>query len=370
MPSLYNKGIDAFFELLRAGLWEKEAFLSSYSDIDYAAIMRLADEQSVVGLITSGMEQVKDVRIPQVWTLQFVGSTLQVEKKNEAMNQFIAILIRRFKAEKITTVLVKGQGVAQAYERPLWRASGDVDLLLNQDDYKKAKLFLPRYGVIESEDISRMHLAMNIDSWIVELHGHMPFAMSKKADKVLDDVIEDTLTEGSVRVWNNGESEVPLPNPDNDLVIIFTHFLHHFFLEGVGLRQICDWCRLLWKYNSVIDRGLLQDRIQKAGLMTEWKCFGIIAVEVLGLPKEMMPFYDPNFKHKSQKVLRRILQCGNMGQNNDVNYRRSHKKIIVALITLWRRLKDFASLITVFPVDSPKFFFTYSFNRIRVEALR
>lgn len=35
-----NQG--AFFELLRAGLWGKDARLSQYKDIDYSAIMRLA----------------------------------------------------------------------------------------------------------------------------------------------------------------------------------------------------------------------------------------------------------------------------------------------------------------------------------------
>ena len=44
----------AFFELLRAGLWEKEAQLSQYKDIDYSAIMKMAEEQSLLGIITAG----------------------------------------------------------------------------------------------------------------------------------------------------------------------------------------------------------------------------------------------------------------------------------------------------------------------------
>ena len=57
-----------------------------------------------------------------------------------------------------------------------------------------------------------------------------------------------------------------MPGPDNDVVIVFTHFLHHFFIGGVGLRQICDWCRLLWTYRESLDRGLLESRIRKMGL--------------------------------------------------------------------------------------------------------
>ena len=41
----------AFFELLRAGLWEKEVRLSPYKDIDFSVILNLAEEQSVVVLL-------------------------------------------------------------------------------------------------------------------------------------------------------------------------------------------------------------------------------------------------------------------------------------------------------------------------------
>ena len=47
-----NNNIEAFLELVRAGLWESEAQLSQFGKVDYAEVMRLAEEQSVVGLIT------------------------------------------------------------------------------------------------------------------------------------------------------------------------------------------------------------------------------------------------------------------------------------------------------------------------------
>lgn len=90
MKTFSESNTQAFFELLRAGLWEKEARLSEYDSIDYAAIMQMAEEQSVVGLITAGLEQVKDVKIPQAMLLKFVGATLQIEQRYKAMNEFVA----------------------------------------------------------------------------------------------------------------------------------------------------------------------------------------------------------------------------------------------------------------------------------------
>ena len=42
-----------------------------YGEVDYAEVMRLAQEQAVVGLVAAGLEHVTDVKVPQVWALQF-----------------------------------------------------------------------------------------------------------------------------------------------------------------------------------------------------------------------------------------------------------------------------------------------------------
>ena len=39
MKTYLDNNIQAFFELLKAGLWEKDARLSQFNEIDYSAIM-------------------------------------------------------------------------------------------------------------------------------------------------------------------------------------------------------------------------------------------------------------------------------------------------------------------------------------------
>ena len=50
---MINNNQQAFFALVRAGLWEKEVRLLPYGDIDYAEVMRLSQEQAVVGLVAA-----------------------------------------------------------------------------------------------------------------------------------------------------------------------------------------------------------------------------------------------------------------------------------------------------------------------------
>lgn len=364
MQSLDNN-TQAFLALVRAGLWEQDVRLLPYQNIKWQEVYRLANEQSVLGLVLAGLEH-SDVKPPQVLLLQWIGEVQQIEQRNKAMNGFIADLIDRLRKEDVYCLLVKGQGVAQCYEKPLWRCAGDIDLLLSDENYKKAKsTLMPIASEIVNEDNATMHQALVINGFDVELHGRMPFVISKRIDEGIDKVLEDLFYRGNVRSWNYNDIQVFLPSPDNDVILVFTHFLHHFFIEGVGLRQICDWCRLLYTYKDSLNIKILESRIQEMGLMSEWKAFASLAVETLGMPVESMPFYDARFNDKGEKVLRRVLKSGNFGHNNDLSCRARYSGITYKIVAAWRRMRDFISLAPVFPVDAPRFFFTYLFNKVK-----
>ncbi len=361
-----NGSIEAFFALLRAGLWEKAVQLLPYGEIDFSTLRQLAEEQSIVGLVAAGLEHVTDVKVPRPDVLQFVGQTLQMEERNKAMNLFIAVFVDKMKAAGIYTLLVKGQGVAQFYERPLWRACGDVDLLMDDSNYIKAKDFIiPLADKVDNEIVSIKHQAMEINGFNVELHGMMPFLISRRVDMVVDSVIHNSLKEDGGKIWEIGSAEVPIPKPDNHILLVFAHFLHHFFIEGVGVRQICDWCRMLWTHRKELDLKLLEERIVRMGLMTEWRVFASLAVDYLGMPAEAMPFYDAKFKSKGEKVLKRVMKSGDFGHNNDLSYRTRYKGLTYKLVAAWRRFWDFASLVPLFPLDAPKFFVTYLFSKAK-----
>ena len=247
----HSNYIGVFYALLQAGLWEKDVQLLQYGRIDFKEVIQLAEEQSVVGLVTAGLEHVIDTKVPHESLVPFIGRTLHIEQKNKAMNDFIAKLINLLNKNGIKALLVKGQGVAQCYDRPLWRICGDVDLLLDAENYEKAKeLLIPLASSVDEENSYNKHIATTIKGWSVELHGRMPFQMSKNVEHEIDNIITDSLSNGCVKIWENNDTEVLLPANYNHLILVFTHFLGHFFIEGVGLRQICDWCRMVCAYRS------------------------------------------------------------------------------------------------------------------------
>lgn len=346
--------------LLRAGLWEKDVELQKYGATDFEDIIQLTEEQSVVGLVTAGMEHVVDTKVPQEVLLQLVGQALQLEKQNEEMNQFIGILIDRMREAGIYALLVKGQGIAQCYERPLWRVPGDVDLFLDYVNYKKASAFLRGIALSFGEEMRQtLHIDMIINGWSVELHGTLGSQLSKKIDRFLLELQDECFSRECVRIWRNGESNVLIPAVDNDVIFVFAHILQHLFKGGIGIRQVCDWCRLLWTYRESLERGLLESRIRKMGLMTEWKTFAAMAVNTLGMPEDAMPLYDKSFKKRSEKLLEFILEVGNFGHNRELSYTMEQSAFIRKYNITKAQLKDSVKLAGLFPIDAPKFFFNF-----------
>ena len=331
-----NNTQQAFFALVRAGLWEKEVRLLPYGDIDYAEVMRLAQEQAVVGLVAAGLEHVTDVKVPQVWALQFAGQTIQLEQRNKAMNQFIANLVAKMREADIYTLLVKGQGIAQCYERPQWRISGDIDFFLSDSNYEKAKSFLkPLANDGKPERLYSKEIGFYVNSWLIELHGTLHTGLSTRVDKSIDAVQRDVFYAGNVRSCYNCNTQVFLPAADEDVFLVFTHFVKHLYKEGgVTLRQMCDWCRLLYTYRESLNYGLLESRIKRAGLMSEWKAFGTLAVEYMGMPIEAMPLYskDEKWSRKAEKIVDFILKGGE-----------------------WQKFKDTYRVGRIFPMSTLKF---------------
>lgn len=353
----------AFFALLRAGLWEQEVQLLPYGEADFAEVLRLAEEQSVVGLVAAGLEHVTDMKPAKKDVLQFIGQAMQLEQRNTAMNYFIGVLVDKMREAGIETLLVKGQGIAQCYERPLWRACGDVDFFLSAKDYEKAKGYLiPLASSVDPERVSAKHLGMTIDPWVVELHGTLNGGLSSRTDRQLDSIMQTTLRGGNVRQWMNGATEVSLPRADEDVIYVFTHILEHFYKGGIGLRQICDWSRLLWTQRDSIDRGLLEQRLRGMGIMSEWKAFGAFAVSYLGLPVTAYGLLfinediEAGLRKKARLIMEFVMEVGNFGHNRDNSYYCKYPYVIRKVMSLGVRCGDLFRHARIFPLDSLRFF--------------
>ena len=358
----------AFFAMVKAGLWEQEARLSQYGELDFSKIYQLAEEQAVVGLVSAGIEHVVDVKIPQEIVLQFVGATIQIEHRNAAMNKFIVAIMSQLKEAGVDSALIKGQGVAQCYERPMWRSCGDVDLLLNDVNYEKGKRFIGKISESGSKEYGfNKEYQTTIGGWTLELHGSLRSGLSTAFNKGVDEIQRDICDNHNVRYWEVEGDKIPLPEENDDVLVIFTHFIKHFYKGELGIRQICDWCRLLYTYRDTLNYGLLESRIRKMGLMSEWKAFYNLASRYLGMPDldSRLMIQDSRFDKKADRIMGLVLESGNFGHNKDLSYRSRFSGLTYKIVAVWRRFLDFCRFAAIFPLDAPLFFVTYVMGKVK-----
>lgn len=382
-----DSNIQAFFTLLKFGLFPAHNEGGIVNDafpenVDWEKVYQLAQEQSVQGVALHGVEWIKShnvyFNIPQELLLQWIGEVRYIEHQNRSMNDFVVRLITQLHNDDIYTILVKGQGIAQCYEKPLWRSCGDVDLLLSDSNYEKAcyelDILVGNKERQTAKDVERKHREYQIDGWSVELHGTMHANLSRRIDKEIDRVQQDVFYGGNVRsvefISSQGSStQIFLPAPNEDVIFVFTHILQHLFLEGIGFRQICDWCRLLHNYKNSLNHVLLESRIRKMGLMTEWKVFGALAIEYLGYPKDSMPLFESSgaqefkkYKNKADRLMCFILEVGNFGHNREVEWSNPLKR---RTSLIWHRITDTVKLSFIFPLDAPRFLLNYAVDGVR-----
>lgn len=342
----------AFLALVRAGLWERSACLTDMDISLLPGIYRLASEQSVTGLVAAGLEHLSGVRIPAKELSPFMAAVMASEQRNRDMDAFISVLVSRLSDAGVHPLLMKGQGVAQCYERPSWRTCGDVDLLLAEEDYRRAKeILLPGAKSKEQEVRYFRHQGMILDGWEVELHGSVRTGLYRRLDRTLDGIQQEAFSQGKARVWQNGGAEVSLPAPDEDVVFVFTHILQHFYKGGIGLRQVCDWCRLLWTYRDALDVSLLASRLRQMRLLPAWRAFAAFAAAYLDMPVAAIPLYDDadRWKRKARRILSFILEVGNFGHNRDLSYYQNQSLWRRKAISLGWRLRDLFRHARVFP---------------------
>ena len=145
-------------------------------------------------------------------------------------------------------------------------------------------------------------------------------------------------------VWNNeqelpdGAGCIPVPSWDYNIIFQLAHMMHHFFDEGIGLRQMIDYFYLLKSNRDIIDKGSLRSKSKEnlsennsgpAENAEMLRCLNLynfagavmyIMKEVLGLEEKYL--IVPVDERRGKTLLREILKGGNFGQS-DVRWKKA-----------------------------------------------
>lgn len=332
---------EQLLELTKAGLWGTpiDTDLFEQEKVNWNEILALSDQQTVTGIVTDAIKELPETkRPPKSIYFLMLKRTNELEKENIEMYQTIPSMVEYFSEKGVRVMLLKGQGVGLCYRNPYRRTTGDVDFFtgLDTSSYEKAKIAFNDLGIqVVEENPQKKHVEYSVDGIKVELHGDISLTISKKFDSRFHKWMKDCLETEEPVVKKAGEtSKIFLPPYRFDAIFIFAHALNHYMTSGLGLRQLCDWMCYIAKYHEKIDMDKLERDIEFLGLTKFWRYFATIAVEKLGMKKELMPIYDKTNSRYNEKILHHIFSTGNFGYLQ-------RKKQNVHDYKIWKKLKTF-----------------------------
>ena len=135
-----NRNEQLFFTLLRIALWKiTEDLPKKIAPGTSSAILRLAEEQTVSGLIIDALIR-NDIRMEQQTVFEAFATLEQIKEANREVNKELRMFAELMAAKGHDYVVFKGQTVAALYPDPLLRMPGDIDSLIY--DYSAAQRLL------------------------------------------------------------------------------------------------------------------------------------------------------------------------------------------------------------------------------------
>ena len=349
---------DLFFNILKSALWGLDDRLdaSSLSRDDVMVALRIAKAQTVLGMVANEVMQRSSLsyllnEADKAGLKRFVMSNLTT---GQMLNNALINIVLELRKHGIEPVLLKGQGVAKYYPMPELRQCGDIDVYVGQDNFAKACEVIGEMSSPEDHqgDIpSLKHFHTRIGHAFIEIHRYTDVYWPKRYDRVYQKISDAGMHSDLVPLDFAGLL-VMSPSVDFNVFFIFNHFWHHFIADGVGLRQLCDWVRLMHANHGKINLGYLSDVLGKMRLMKEWQVFGYIAVNTLGLPADEMPFYEPKYKKTAEKVLELIMLEGNFGKENMKGYNRPKGYVAGKWYSFKKRFGRNLRVLRIFPKES------------------
>lgn len=346
------------FSLLRSALWGSapDVDASKVSSRDLVETLKFAKSQTVIGLIaheTMTREEFATI----LGTQSRERLSLMVHENffhYQRLNSVLLSIVLELRKHGIEPVLLKGQGIAKYYPIPELRQCGDIDIYVGQKKFAKACEVIGAMSTPEEHqgDIpSLKHYHTRIGNSFIEIHRYTDVYWPRRYDRVYQKISDAGMHSDFVPL-DFVDAEIMTPSIDFNVFFIFNHFWHHFIADGVGLRQLCDWVRLLHVNHGKINLDYLSNVLCDMKLMKEWKVFGYIAVNTLGLPADEMPFYDPKYKKVAEKVLELIMLEGNFGKENMKGYQRPKGYVAGKWYSFKKRFSRNCRVLRIFPKES------------------
>ena len=217
--------------------------------MDWQELYSVASKQALLGLCFEGIErlgkeypeELKQNPIGRELLMTWMGKAQQIRRQNMKVNAVASKLFSMLREDGLRCCILKGQGNALMYPNPYSRTPGDIDVWIDASRERIMEYASKKFEL--GDDIRLQHLETSLDGVPVELH-FFPCSMNnpiyharllkwfkRNADLQCSHIVG--LPEGA--------GDIAIPTTAFNVVYQLTHLYHHFFDEGIGMRQIIDY---------------------------------------------------------------------------------------------------------------------------------
>ena len=241
--------IYTFFAFQRYCLGSKSDVSKVIAGMDWQELYSFASKQALLGLCFEGIERLgkeypEELRLNPIGRellMTWMGKAQQIRRQNMKVNAVASKLFSMLREDGLRCCILKGQGNALMYPNPYSRTPGDIDVWIDASRERIMEYAQKKYEL--GDDIRLQHLETSLDGVPVELH-FFPCSMNnpiyharlqkwfkRNADLQCSHIVG----------LPDGAGDIAIPTTAFNVVYQLTHLYHHFFDEGIGMRQIIDY---------------------------------------------------------------------------------------------------------------------------------
>ncbi len=289
--------------------------------IDWRQLYTFASNQAILGFSFDGInrlgqeypDKLKQNPIGRDLLMTWMGAAQQIHRQNMKVNVVAGKLFAMLREDRMRCCVLKGQGNALMYPNAYSRNPGDIDVWINASRERIMEYARNKFELVE--DISLQHLETSLDGVPVELHFFPCFMNNPIYHARLQKWFRRNadLQFSHIVSLPDGAGDIAIPTSSFNVVYQLTHLYHHFFDEGIGMRQIIDYYYIVNNDELLVIRDTLQRELKYLGL---WKFAGAVMYvlkEVLGLSENKM--IVPIDEKRGKLLLAEILDGGNFGRH-------------------------------------------------------
>ena len=314
----------SFLGLLRSAIWSSssEELHGGLTHEQYVSLIELSKQQTVAGLISQALID-HDIKLEEDDAMDVCSLTFSIKKQNRKIDEAVVKLCKIMDEQHIRIMVMKGQTLSIFYPHPELRQSGDIDFICHPDDIDKAVQYLKKdLGLKLSDHGSDKHARFTMDDVKYEIHRMLTNFAYPSSHRYWEKVYMKEVWEHPYTVEVNGYP-VPTLEPTYNAVYVFEHILFHLIMDGVGLRQFCDWAIFLQQHKDTLNKELLVKHLEGIRLKKAYSGLGAVLTDYLGLPEESFPLpITPKDHKKSESLFKNLIEWGNFGHN--IQYKNSH----------------------------------------------